>query len=225
MANSGGHELVSAGALDSGAHVNSGGFETVTIGGVASAATISGGTLEIQSGRSTGVGAVTFAAGGGGILQLDDSVHYNGLVAGFAQPDLLDLRDIPFTAGVTSATWSQSDPTGGSLFVTSGGMTASIKLLGQYTTDSFNVTTDNHGGTFVSDPPASAGSTTNHLPRAAGGSGGDPGVGSAVTQGNGGRVIGSAAGVDSLLSGAGSERFDFSTADLANAQTIDGSAG
>jgi len=49
------------------------------------------------------------------MLQLDDSVQYSGLVTGFGQPDLFDLRDIPFTAGVTSATWSQSDPTSGSL--------------------------------------------------------------------------------------------------------------
>lgn len=61
--------------------------------------------MEVQSGGSGGSGRVTFS--GGGTLQLDDSVHFSGLVAGFAQPDMLDLRDIAFISGTTSANWHQ----------------------------------------------------------------------------------------------------------------------
>jgi hypothetical protein len=48
-------------------------------------------------------GAVTFS--GGGMLRLEDSVHFGGLVAGFGVPDFMDLADINFIsiAGVYSA--------------------------------------------------------------------------------------------------------------------------
>src|SRR6185369_12561593 len=132
--NNGGHTYVWSGGLDSGAHVNSGGFETVTSGGTASAAVISGGTLEIMSGGGLGSpppssAAVTFAVSGGGILQLDDSQHFGGLVAGFGQPDLIDLRDIAFDSS-THLSWTQSG-TSGTLTVSNSVASASILLLGQ----------------------------------------------------------------------------------------------
>jgi hypothetical protein len=89
---------------------------------------------------------------GGGILQLDSSLTFSGLVAGFGKPDLLDLRDIGFTSGPTHANWTQSG-TSGTLAVTDGSHTADITLLGQYVTADFHVKTDNHDGTYVSDPP------------------------------------------------------------------------
>jgi hypothetical protein len=125
----------------------------VASGGLASGATISGGTLEIMSGGSTGSGAVTFAVSGGGILQLDDSRHFSGLVAGFGQPDLLSLKDLSFVSGATSATWSQTTVSSGTLAVTNGATTADITLLGQYATGNFHVSSGTGGGTVVSDPP------------------------------------------------------------------------
>jgi hypothetical protein len=96
---------------------------------------------------------VTYASGGGGgILQLDDSVHFGGLVAGFAQPDLMDLVDIAFHSGTTSATWAQSG-TSGTLTVTDGSHTAHLTLLGQYVASQFNIGNDGQGGTVVTDPP------------------------------------------------------------------------
>ena len=92
----------------------------------------------------------------GGLLLLESSLTFRGLVAGFGQPDRLDLRDIAFTSGVTSATWTQSDTTSGTLAVTSGNETATITLLGQYAAGNFRVSTDGHGGTLVTDPPISA---------------------------------------------------------------------
>jgi hypothetical protein len=111
--------------------------------------------------------AVTFAVSGGGILQLDDSQHFGGLVAGFGQPDLLDLRDIAFISGTTQAVWTQSG-TSGTLVVSDSSHSASIALLGQYATANFHVSSDGFGGTFVSDPPSAsegaAGSLVNPHP-------------------------------------------------------------
>jgi hypothetical protein len=117
--------------------------------------------MEVRSGGSVGAGtAVTFASGG--VLQLDDSVHFGGLVAGFAQPDLLDLRDIPFTSGVTSFSYTSGNVgnTSGTLTVTSGGLSANITLLGQYVAGQFNIRNDGAGGTTVFDPPVSASDQT-----------------------------------------------------------------
>jgi autotransporter passenger strand-loop-strand repeat protein len=163
IVSSGGRLFVEAGASDSASQVNSGGTEQVFSGGVASGAVISGGTLEIKSGGSTGAAAVKFAVSGGGILQLDNSQAFGGLVAGFGQPDLLDLRDIAFISGTTQAIWTQSG-TSGTLVVSDSSHSASITLLGQYSTANFHVSSDSFGATFVSDPPvtvATAATLTN----------------------------------------------------------------
>jgi hypothetical protein len=112
-----------------------------------------------MSGGSIGTGAVTFAVSGGGILQLDSSQSFSGTVAGFGQPDLIDFRDVPFTAGVTSVSWTQQTPGSagsGTLTVSSGGLAASITLLGQYSAAQFTSASDGHGGTLVGDPPVVA---------------------------------------------------------------------
>ena len=54
-------------------------------------AVISGGTLDINSGGSISTAATTFATSGGGTLLLESSLTFSGLVAGFGQPDRLDL--------------------------------------------------------------------------------------------------------------------------------------
>jgi autotransporter passenger strand-loop-strand repeat protein len=149
----GGVEVVSG--VTTGALINSGGLEYVVSGGIARAALISGGTLELTSGGSTGSGAVTFAVSGGGTLQLDDSLHFNGLVAGFGQPDMLYLKDLTFSAGTTSASWTQSG-TSGTLAVTNGTQTTDITLLGIYSTANFHVFSGGTGGTVVTDPPVVA---------------------------------------------------------------------
>jgi autotransporter passenger strand-loop-strand repeat protein len=157
LVSSDGQLFVSSGGVTSGTAVDIGGREIVSSGGTASATTISGGTLEVMSGGSTGAGAVTFATSGGGILQLDSSLTFkSGLVAGFGKPDRLDFRDIAFTSGVTHATWTQNSTSSGTLRVTDGTHTATITLLGQYVAGNFHVSSDKHGGTFVTDPPVSA---------------------------------------------------------------------
>jgi autotransporter passenger strand-loop-strand repeat protein len=156
---SGGLLSALAGATTIDASVSRGGREIVASGGTANATTISGGTLEIMSGGSTGSSAVTFATSAGGILQLDSSLTFSGLVAGFGKPDRLDFRDIAFTSGVTHTTWTQSGTTSGTLAVTSGTHTATVTLLGQYVAGNFHVSTDGHGGTYVTDPPVSTSQT------------------------------------------------------------------
>jgi autotransporter passenger strand-loop-strand repeat protein len=150
----GGSELVFAGGVTISALIGSGGMDLIEANGIASAATISGGTLELMSGAATGAGAVTFASSGGGILLLDDSVHFGGLVAGFGQPDFLDLRDIAFGSSTTLSFTPALGNTSGTLTVTDGAHTANIMLLGQYVTGQFTKASDGHGGTLIGDPPA-----------------------------------------------------------------------
>src|SRR3974390_1914562 len=103
--------MIFSGASASGTTVFGGGFEIVVSGGVTSGTVISGGFVELGGGNGAGSGGiVTFASGAGGTLQLDDSQHFNGLVAGFAVPDRLDLSDIPYvSAGIshTMLSWTQ----------------------------------------------------------------------------------------------------------------------
>jgi autotransporter passenger strand-loop-strand repeat protein len=150
---SGGVDVVVSGAA-SGAVVDSGGIEVVQSGSVDSAVTISGGFFEVQSGGSTGSGAVTFA-GSGGLLALDASASFGGLVAGFAASDHLDLKDIAFGSG-TSVNFVQANGSG-TLTVSDGVHTANIELLGQYATGAFTKASDGGTGTLIGvQPPAAA---------------------------------------------------------------------
>jgi autotransporter passenger strand-loop-strand repeat protein len=154
----------SAGAVASNTQVKSGGFEHVEAGGTASGTVISGGTVEIASGGSTGSTAITFALGAGGTLRLDDSVHFGGLVAGFGVPGGLDLADIAFISGTTSVGFVEAgNNLSGTLHVTDGTHTANITLLGQYVAGNFNIGSDLHGGTIVTDPPVQAQTDPNPL--------------------------------------------------------------
>jgi hypothetical protein len=105
-----------------------------------------GATAEIPSAYS---GAITFA-GSTGTLQLDNSSSFSGTVAGLADQDTLDLRDINF-ATIQTPTYSGSS-SGGTLTVTDGTHTANIALLGNYLASTFVTSSDGHGGTAVVDP-------------------------------------------------------------------------
>ena len=107
---SGGVQYVYAGGIASTTAVFSGGDEYVMSGGTISGASISGGTIELTSGAVDGAAAITFATSGGGILRLDDFVHFGGLVAGFGLPDELDLADIGLAPRPASA-FSKRGPT------------------------------------------------------------------------------------------------------------------
>ena len=154
MVRSGGLMMVQNGGEADDTSVLSGAREVVLAGAIAGDTTISGGLLELAGGGSLGSGAVTFASSGGGILQLDNSVSFAGLVAGFGEPDVIDLRDVAFSSG-TSLSYTSANPanTSGTLTVTDGAHTAHIMLIGQYAAAQFTLAADGAGGTLVGDPP------------------------------------------------------------------------
>jgi hypothetical protein len=118
---------------------------------VLSGATLNGGLIEIMSGGSAGTSELDFAASAGGTLQLDDSVHFGGIISGFGVPGGIDLRDIAFGTGTTLG---YSDSGGsGTLTVQAGSATATINLIGQYVQANFHIQADGYGGTLVTDPP------------------------------------------------------------------------
>jgi autotransporter passenger strand-loop-strand repeat protein len=160
--NSGGFQFVDG--LTSGAVVMAGGEENVDSGGTASGTTLSGGFMDVRSGGSIGAGGVTFASGG--TLQLDDSVHLGGLVAGFGVPSLLDLHDIAFISGTTTVNFVEAPSnTSGTLTVGNGtsATTAHITLLGNYMAGNFHIQMEGGGGTLVMDPSVLAPTDTNPL--------------------------------------------------------------
>jgi autotransporter passenger strand-loop-strand repeat protein len=156
---SGGIEDIGAGGVATGMILRAG-YAGVAAGGIASGTILSGGYFEVASGAMvTGSGAVTFSSGG--ILRLDDSIHFGGLVAGFSVPDVMDLADIPFVSsggsgGATTATWTQltsGASASGSLLVAQDGHSANLTLLGQYVQGNFHILNDGAGATLVTDPP------------------------------------------------------------------------
>jgi len=152
---SGGVEIVHGTA--SAGRVNSGGAETDY--GKASGGVINGGVFAVASGGTAG-GTVTFVSGG--TLQLDTGGSFTGAIKDFAGPspsDRIDLRGIAFTSGTTTERFAQTTSTSGILTVTSGTHTVHLTLLGAYTTSSFKLATDTHGGTRVTDPPVAGGAS------------------------------------------------------------------
>jgi hypothetical protein len=113
-----------------------------------------GGGVEIATASSTT--NANFASNTG-TLKLDDSRHYGGTVAGLVGQDALDLADINFINGTTTATLTNATSAGGTLHVTDGTNQADIALLGNYMASVFVTASDGHGGTSVVDPPAVGG--------------------------------------------------------------------
>ena len=164
--------------IDTGANkiVNDGKIESTAAGGETIASAIENdGVLSAKGGNLTVNGAVTgsgFAkisgatlslavsfsqnvtfTGNGGVLDLAQSQGYAGTIAGFSTSGgtTLDLGDIGFASGTTTAAYSGSS-TGGTLTVTDGTHTSHIALLGDFTHSTFTVSGDGHGGTAVIDP-------------------------------------------------------------------------
>jgi hypothetical protein len=97
---------------------------------------------------------VTFASSSTGVLELGDSKGYTtGSITGFSKTgtNALDLLDIPFVSGTTTATYTGTT-TSGVLTVKDGANVATIHLTGNYTTSTFTVSAGSAGGTKVVDP-------------------------------------------------------------------------
>lgn len=104
---------------------------------------------------------VTFAneSGTTGTLAIEHAADFTGVINGFAgdgtvaNSDLLDLKDVDFST-LTGATYTVDvDQQGGTLTLTDGTDTATIKFAGSYTVDNFHFADDGYGGTLVIDPP------------------------------------------------------------------------
>jgi autotransporter passenger strand-loop-strand repeat protein len=147
-----------------------GGVLQVLSGGVASATTVVGGTLTVSSGGAI-LGGLTLQGGeaviagtmGAGqtatfvgtfeVLELDNLPGFQAKISGLTGPtDKIDLGGFTFSSGGESVGWAQSG-TSGTLTVTDGAKVAHLTLIGTYTSSSFNLSNDGHGGTFVADPP------------------------------------------------------------------------
>jgi len=149
---SGGYQIVFSGASAVSTTIDSGGFEVVVSGGVTTSATISGGYVELGGGDGVASGGIiTFVSGGE--IKFDDSVHFEGKISGFAQPDVFDLADISFGVNTNLGFVEANNNAIGTLTVTDGAHTANILLLGQYTAAQFHIADDGAGGTYVTDPP------------------------------------------------------------------------
>jgi len=126
---------------------------TLTLEGAVTGAGIGDITSGTLFAASTFTENVTFTASTKGTLELADSQTYTGDVTGFSLTGAtaLDLGDIDFINGTTKATYSGT-ATSGTLTVTDGTHTAHITLEGNYTSSTFTVSSDGHGGTKVVDP-------------------------------------------------------------------------
>lgn len=161
--NAGGTYHVVAGGVASATTVNGTGQAYVWSGGNLQGATLNGGFLEILSGGMASGSTVTFGASGG-TVKLDNSVNMSGLSISGLTPTAgaIDFGDIGYTAGVTSASWTQGAGSG-TLTLTSGALTASIALFGSYVASSFELQSDGAVGTLVTDPAVGTSDAQNLL--------------------------------------------------------------
>jgi uncharacterized glyoxalase superfamily protein PhnB len=155
----GGSLTISPSSFANNGLVEANGGNVIVAGSVGGNAEIVGNsTFEIGSSSTA---AVTFASGSTGTLKLDDSQQFTGTVAGLSTINTLDLADINFA---TAQTAFSGDSTHGTLTVTDGVHTAKIGLSGNYTSSTWTLSNDGHGGTDLVDPPA-AYSTQDQFPK------------------------------------------------------------
>ncbi len=142
--------LINSAVSNTGSIVANGGklIVNATVTGSGFAA-ISAGTLDFS--QANVAEAVDFLDASG-TLELDQSQTYSGLIVGFsaAGGDALDLRDISFVSGQTTATYA-GGAVGGVLTVTNGAAFAQIHMAGQYASGDFTVASDGAGGTLINN--------------------------------------------------------------------------
>lgn len=153
----GGTAIVSGTLADSGRLIAQGGSSFIVIAGAVSgrAVEIDDGVVEIQSSGSENV---VFQPGGTGGLQLDGlGSAYTGKVYKFGKDDsqFIDFANVGAGASVSYAPDNAAN-TSGTLMVTSGGVSATVTLVGHYTLASFTSSTDATGNVMITDPPAVA---------------------------------------------------------------------
>ena len=108
-------------------------------------AVIDGGTLEFSKASDNNV---VFSPTSPGTLVLDQSENFSGHIFGFGNHDQIDLGDVAFST-LTSLTYST-----GHLAVSNGNNSVSLSIEGSYSSSSFSISTDGHGGTLITEDPA-----------------------------------------------------------------------
>jgi autotransporter passenger strand-loop-strand repeat protein len=122
-----------AGAPGSGTTVHSGGYEFV-----------GGGT---QPAEANGV-----FYSGGGMMRFDSLLsQFGGVISGFDLGDEIGPHSLGFGSSTIATPWIPGTPG-----LDKGGNTFNLTLLGQYAAANFNAGADDHGGTLITDPPASS---------------------------------------------------------------------
>jgi autotransporter passenger strand-loop-strand repeat protein len=152
---SGGVEYLLSGGVGSGAQILAGGELYASSGGVlAGDLTISGGTVQVTSGAMTAGATVTFV-GAGGDLVLGSPPSFSGTIAGLSlKSQKVDLAGFAYSSAGEKVSWSEAaSHTSGTLTITDGAQVAKLRLLGDYVTSDFALSTDGHGGSYVADPP------------------------------------------------------------------------
>jgi hypothetical protein len=88
------------------------------------------------------------------VLELDNLPGFHAKISGMkSATQQVDLGGFAFSSSGESVAWIQSG-TSGTLTVSDGAKVAHLTLIGTYTSGSFKLTSDGHGGTFVADPPS-----------------------------------------------------------------------
>jgi large repetitive protein len=119
--------------------------------------TIAGGA-QLEFGASVGAGETVTFLGSTGTLKLDDATHFAGQVVGLTGSDGIDLAGFDAAHAVVTPVTSITETV---LTVTdenhtvANGTAAVLTLLGNYTSSSFNLSDDTHGGVLIVDPPLS----------------------------------------------------------------------
>ena len=130
---------------------------------IASGAVVNGGIAEVGNGiveiKSGSNESVDFLANGSGGLQLDGTgAAYTGKVTGFGGTgganisQYIDFSQIGSAGATFSYTSANAADTSGTLTVTSGGISASVVLVGHYTSANFQTHSGAGGSLEITDP-------------------------------------------------------------------------
>jgi autotransporter passenger strand-loop-strand repeat protein len=152
VVDNGGLQVVESGGTANGTTINAGGLVVVSGGGIIEGAiVINGGTLELQT-EAVINEAVRFT-GVNGILQVDDlasapagvqQTDFKSAVDGFAPTDILKVEGFGNFPAIDEAapTYNAATNTTTLAFMDGGSPVAALEFTGDYSDDSFTVTTD-----------------------------------------------------------------------------------
>jgi hypothetical protein len=120
------------------------------------------GTTVISGGHELG-GDGTPAEGkgvflsGGGMMQLDSLLsQIAGVISGFDLGDDIGPHSLGFGPPSSGMSWMREPSGADAPRVGKEGNIFNLSLLGQYSAANFNAGADSHGGTLLTDPPASS---------------------------------------------------------------------